>query len=47
VDRDRDGAGTSFDLEEVLAIRDRAIILWRYRGSRRRNSVRGVNLMRC
>jgi hypothetical protein len=39
--------GTSFDLEDVIVIRDRAIILWRYRwGPNDRNSVRGVNLMR-
>jgi ketosteroid isomerase-like protein len=39
--------GTSFDLEEVIAIGDRAIILWRYRwGTGDGDSVRGVNLMR-
>ena len=39
--------GTSFDLEDVIAMRDRAIILWRYRwGPGDESSVRGVNLMR-
>jgi ketosteroid isomerase-like protein len=40
-------AGTSFDLEEVIVIGERAIILWRYRwGTGDDNSVRGTNLMR-
>jgi ketosteroid isomerase-like protein len=39
--------GTSFDLEEVAACGDRAIIRWRYSwGAGDENSVRGVNLMR-
>lgn len=39
--------GTSFDLENVVTMGDRAVILWRYRwGTEERDSVRGVNLMR-
>lgn len=39
--------GTSFDLEGVDVLRDRAIIIWRYRwGTGDENSIRGVNLMR-
>jgi ketosteroid isomerase-like protein len=39
--------GTHFDLEDVLAAGDRAIIRWRYWwGEGEANSVRGVNLMR-
>ena len=37
--------GSRFDLEEVFAAGDRAIIRWRYWSSEGR-SVRGVNLMR-
>jgi ketosteroid isomerase-like protein len=39
--------GTHFDLEDVFAAGDRAIIRWRYRwGEQEGESVRGVNLMR-
>lgn len=39
--------GTGFDIEDVVVLRDRAIILWRYRwGADDQSSVRGVNLMR-
>ena len=39
--------GTSFDLEGVDVLGDRAIIRWRFRwGEGDKNSVRGVNLMR-
>jgi hypothetical protein len=39
--------GTGFDIEDVVVLRDRAIILWRYRwGADHQSSVRGVNLMR-
>jgi ketosteroid isomerase-like protein len=39
--------GTRFDLEDVAAIDDRAIIRWRFWwGEGEENSVRGVNLMR-
>lgn len=39
--------GTGFDVEDVVVVRDRATILWRYRwGAEARDSVRGVNLMR-
>jgi ketosteroid isomerase-like protein len=39
--------GTYFDLEEVFAAGDRAIIRWRFWwGEGEANSVRGVNLMR-
>lgn len=39
--------GTGFDLEDIVVVRDRAIILWRYRwGAGAPDSVRGVNLMR-
>ena len=39
--------GTSFDLEGVDVVGDRAIIRWRFRwGEGDKNSVRGVNLMR-
>lgn len=39
--------GTGFDIEDVAVLRDRAIILWRYRwGAGDQSSVRGVNLMR-
>jgi ketosteroid isomerase-like protein len=39
--------GTHFNLEDVFAIGDRAIIRWRYWwGEGEANSVRGVNLMR-
>ena len=37
----------SFDLEDVIAMGDRAVIFWRYRwGNDDASSVRGVNLMR-
>jgi ketosteroid isomerase-like protein len=39
--------GTSFDLEDVVVMGDRAIIRWRFRwGPGDQDSVRGVNLMR-
>ena len=39
--------GTGFDIEDVVVVRDRAMILWRYRwGADDQSSVRGVNLMR-
>ena len=39
--------GTHFDLEEVVALGDRAIIRWRYWwGEGEASSLRGVNLMR-
>jgi hypothetical protein len=39
--------GTHFELENVVVIGDRAIILWRFCwGEGEGNSVRGVNLMR-
>jgi ketosteroid isomerase-like protein len=39
--------GTHFELEEVVAMGDRAIIRWRFfAGEGENNSLRGVNLMR-
>ena len=39
--------GIHFDLENVIVVDDRAIILWRLRrGDADDDSVRGVNLMR-
>lgn len=40
-------SGTHFDVEEVFAAGERAVIRWRYRwGEGDINSVRGLNLMR-
>lgn len=39
--------GTRFELEDLIVVGDRGLILWRYHwGPTRQTSVRGVNLMR-